>query len=89
MKKKTHYLVVRNKFELYRQLPEREREKIITDAIKFTEDIGSDGLIYTSSRSDNSVNKVFNLAVGSILSFILKKYQEDTMIFGLFVILQN
>lgn len=71
--KKTHYLVVGNKFDLYQQLPEQEHEKITVDAIKFTEYIGSDGLIYISSRSDNSVNKVFNLAVGSILGFTLKK----------------
>lgn len=71
--KKTHYLVVGNKFDLYQQLPEQEQEKITADAIKFSEDIGSDGLIYISSRSDNSVNKVFNLAVGSILGFTLKK----------------
>lgn len=71
--KKTHYLVVGNKFDLYQQLPEQEHEKITADAIKFREYIGSDGLIYISSRSDNSVNKVFNLAVGSILGFTLKK----------------
>ncbi|KAK8881986.1 GTPase Spg1 [Tritrichomonas musculus] len=68
--------LVGNKFDLYFELPEQEKNVITQKAIKFAKAIGAP-LIYCSNTKSINIKKLFQIVVGSVFGLTTKIEQVD------------